>query len=266
MQAILDSLIFDLSLMIAFVMTWLFGCAVLLARVRTIDKASAIRFVWALLATFIFSVVWFAAFLIMIHVGDFLPQKMHFRRPEFTFALIGLIVGLLATWLTIKIIFKQSFRKAFNIWLSVLVLQIVVSIPLLLMSESGRPRELAKRAVCKTHLKGLGTAMELYHQECKVYPPTPKELVEEGYASSKNFQCPSDIQHREMAYFYLPPLETDNGETFVMCDWKGNHENVRNILRKDGNVQEFSEEAFQADLAKPYNARFAEALRKAEGP
>ncbi|MBN1555457.1 MAG: hypothetical protein JXA11_11985 [Phycisphaerae bacterium] len=135
----------------------------------------------------------------------------------------------------------------------------------LILPSVNRARVLELCAVCKTRLKGLGTAIELYHQTNKAYPPSPKEMIKEGFASIKNFKCPLDTQDREISYFYLPPLETDDGETFVMCDYKDNHENKRFILAKAGHVVEYSEEEFQAELKKPHNTRFAEALKKEEG-
>jgi len=136
----------------------------------------------------------------------------------------------------------------------------------LVVPSLNRARNMAYRSVCKTRLKGLGIALEMYYKDKKAYPPSPKELIDGGYASDKNFQCPSDIVEQKVYYFYLPPLEADADETFVMCDMRGYHKNKRNVLAKAGHVAEYSEEEFQAELAQPYNTRFAAALKKAEGP
>jgi hypothetical protein len=48
-------------------------------------------------------------------------------------------------------------------------------------------------------------------------------------------------------------------------DLKGNHEQIRCVLFKDGSVTSMTEAEFQAALKLPRNAAFAAALKKAGG-
>ncbi len=98
-------------------------------------------------------------------------------------------------------------------------------------------------------------------------------LIGEGTVPRKMLQCPSAGGNRRCDYFYLPP-SADPAEDpaglprylLAACDLRGNHRNVRNVMYAAGNVRKLSEAAFQAELAKPINAAFAAALKKAEGP
>jgi competence protein ComGC len=224
---------------------------------RFIARESEVTYGWSLITIIAATLAQIVTLLLLGCVIDgilFSPTAFFFVFAVSSFAACG-IVGKMV---------EISYGKAIFAWLPLFAVQLVlisVFIP-----PMGPSKELAKRAVCKTRLKGLGTAMELYHQKYKTFPPSPKEFIEEGDASPKNFKCPSDIQDRDMSYFYLPPLETDDGATFVMCDLKGNHKDMRYVLMKDGVVKEFSEEAFHEQLTDPYNARFAVELKKAEGP
>lgn len=70
--------------------------------------------------------------------------------------------------------------------------------------ETIPPRESPLRAICQCRLKGNGTALKLY-TECEIervqedeesesiprFPPSLDVLVQEGFASNKNFTCPS---------------------------------------------------------------------------
>ena len=90
-------------------------------------------------------------------------------------------------------------------------------------------------------------------------------------------QEPSAEPNRRCDYFYLPPkglmgLGGDGAETrpaappdaLMLCDYEGNHEGCRNVAFATCRVKHLTEAEFQAALAKPVNAAFAAALKKAE--
>lgn len=251
--------------------TCVFGVgALLFVGGRYIAKSSRATYWWSVL-TYVVSVIGgMISHIVCIVIGAVISSMVESPAPGILLGLIGLIVGLLVTWLIIKSMFEVSFGKAILAWLPAFGVQFVIMAPLLvsiLLPSVNRARELAKQAVCKTRLKGIGIALELYNQSENGYPSSWVNLVENGYASEKNFQCPSDPNLENGSYFYLPPQESDSGEMFVMCDLQGNHHGeIRNVLRKKGMVEGLSEEVFQMELTQPYNARFAEALKKAEGP
>lgn len=91
-------------------------------------------------------------------------------------------------------------RKGFTLIELLVVIAIIALLVSILLPSVNRARELAKRAVCKTRLKGLGTAFELFAQAEGGWPYNGDDgttggnlalLVSEGYASGKNFVCPS---------------------------------------------------------------------------
>ena len=91
-------------------------------------------------------------------------------------------------------------RKGFTLIELLVVIAIIALLVSILLPSVNRARELAKRAVCKTRIKGLGTAFELFSQSedgwmFNAYDPSASGnlalLVQEGYASGKNFVCPS---------------------------------------------------------------------------
>lgn len=91
-------------------------------------------------------------------------------------------------------------RKGFTLIELLVVIAIIALLVSILLPSVNRARELAKRAVCKTRIKGLGTAFELFSQsengwmfnvDDKTTGGHLALLVEDGYASGKNFVCPS---------------------------------------------------------------------------
>lgn len=90
--------------------------------------------------------------------------------------------------------------KGFTLIELLVVIAIIALLVSILLPSLNRARELAKRAVCKTRLKGLGTAFELFNQAENGWMYNSDDettggnlalLVQDGYASGKNFVCPS---------------------------------------------------------------------------
>ncbi|MBN1942037.1 MAG: type II secretion system protein [Phycisphaerae bacterium] len=90
--------------------------------------------------------------------------------------------------------------KGFTLIELLVVIAIIALLVSILLPSINRARELAKRAVCKTRIKGLGTAFELFSQSENGWPFNKNDpsasgnlalMVADGYASGKNFVCPS---------------------------------------------------------------------------
>lgn len=129
-----------------------------------------------------------------------------------------------------------------------------------------RPR-MPQRAVCAANLHSIGTGYQLYIADYDVPPPDEQTLIAAGTTSAQLFKCPSAGGSRPTDYFFLPASGPDaEPTTIVACDFRGNHKDGRNVLYHSGSVCWMDEEAFQAELAKPENAAFAAALKKADGP
>ncbi|MBN1943312.1 MAG: hypothetical protein JW849_08465 [Phycisphaerae bacterium] len=111
-----------------------------------------------------------------------------------------------------------------------------------------RARNNAKQAVSMTRLKGLGTALILYNEAENGYPEDLGLLVEEGYASSKNFISPLSGKQPPRVkdgkfldpidYVYIRPGGGVPHETIMMYEDPANYGNRYTIgLFADGHVE-----------------------------
>ncbi len=145
---------------------------------------------------------------------------------------------------------------------SVIFIALLVSI---LLPSLNRARELAKRSVCGSNLKNLGTASVMYYTgNNDVYPPTLQHLIDAAGHSEYLLQCPSEKTDR-VDYFYMQASYRDPGNTIIACDYMDNHRGERrNVLFLDSHVERYDEVSFQRLLTESQNLKFAEKLRAAE--
>jgi len=174
--------------------------------------------------------------------------------------------GLVAIILAIVVLATRRPGKGMAI--AGLILPFVIT-PLLLvailMPALNRAQVLAKRSACGANLNSIGKQILIYQTEFEQMPPDIDTLIALG-ASEKMFQCPSASGKRRCDYFiHFSKEEPDVGSAIIACDYRGNHRDGRNVLAWQGSLRWLSEAAFQAELAKPWNAEFAKALRAAEG-
>lgn len=132
------------------------------------------------------------------------------------------------------------------------------------------------RIPCAANLNGIGKAIVMYRTEHEdAFPPKLEVLI--SSVPWKMLRCPavdekmprelSAEQYKRCDYFYLAPSGVPAdvpGDSLMVCDLRGYHDDVRNVVYAPGNVRRLTEVEFQAELAKPVNAAFAAALRKAE--
>ena len=191
---------------------------------------------------------------------------------------LGLLCGLTGVILGIVALAQQTSRKGMAIAGIITgalgpVLMIALSVSILLPTL-GRAKEQAKRALCQANLKSIALGISFYTSENEdEYPPDIESMIE--YIGNRDLlKCPSAKSGRDCDYFYFQPAKktTDIGmtnyqNTILACDFKDNHSGKgRSVLYADTRVQWLSEEQFQQELQQIYNADFAAALRKAEGP
>ena len=141
----------------------------------------------------------------------------------------------------------------------------------ILMPSLGRAREIAQMSMCGANMNGVGMGVIMYQAEHEDAPPPDLQtMIDMGSISKELLTCPSAKgKHPQPHYFYFPPSGSGvPGTTFIMCDLKGNHpRDGRNVLTYGASVQKFRTEAlFQQALARPENAAFAAALKKADRP
>lgn len=272
---------YQLPLLLIFVFfalpAWVFGVgALLFVGGRYIAKSPKATYWWSVLTNVVASIGGTLAHIIVAGIGLAFLSKADSPFPTMMVSFGGLIIGVLVTWTIIQAMFKVSFGKAILAWLPTFGVKFLLVIPLLvsiLLPSVNRARELAKQAVCKTHLKQIGVALEVYYMREDEYPQTLKNLysVDEvaDYVAELNLRCPSDATKRDISYFYYPTSTSHpffSQQSILVCDFKDNHKGVRNVLYRDGVIKVLTEEDFQAELSKWTNEVFAVELRKAEGP
>jgi len=144
---------------------------------------------------------------------------------------------------------------------------LIVLLIILLMPALHRAMELARRSICAENLKAISKQVAIYTVMHEEPPADIDALIRQG-ASEKMFECPSSPGTKKCDYFFhFPKEEPEVGSAIVGCDYQGNHPDGRSVLTYQGSVKFIKgEAAFQAELAEPQNAEFAEALRAAEGP
>ncbi|MHC4984018.1 MAG: DUF4339 domain-containing protein [Planctomycetota bacterium] len=131
-------------------------------------------------------------------------------------------------------------------------------------------KERADRSLCGLRLHSIGMEIARYQEEFNYdYPPDLATLVKRQPALAEDLKCRSAGGERTCDYFYLPPEGSGHDGAIMACDFKDNHAGKgRNVLEGTGfypHARWMTEDAFQEELKKPINARFAAALREAEG-
>ncbi len=195
----------------------------------------------------------------------------------FVGVLAGIAAGLLVTWLIIKAMFGVSFGKAILAWLptlamAVIVLPIVGLLAAVLVPTLQRANEMTNRTVCMSNLSSINKYIIIYKGENDgKWPADFQTLITQYQVSPQMFTCPcvsGGIRPvgRSYDYFYFPPNSDDAPQTIVACDFAGNHrDGSRSVLFTSGCIKLVKPAAFQAELTKPENAAFADAMWQAEG-
>ena len=125
--------------------------------------------------------------------------------------------------------------------------------------------EPAKEVYCYENVTVLGKALAAYSAEWHEFPRELDILVRDGRVSMKVLHCPSAATRSTIDYFYYPVVACAPHQAIVACDFSGNHPNGRRcVLYVDMRVEFMDASRFRAELAPPYNAGFADALRRAE--
>ncbi|MDW8290486.1 MAG: hypothetical protein RMM06_07155 [Armatimonadota bacterium] len=146
--------------------------------------------------------------------------------------------------------------EAFVVFLIMLALMGMV------WSLYGRSSEAANRTVCRSHLRHLVQALQLYAQDYgDRYPPETRWVrLVSAYTDDLNvFFCPSDTRprprrervERTVSYWYLRPASAETETTtavfgdVIYSNWVGNHEDGGNVAYLDGHVVWYSAAQWQ---------------------
>jgi len=189
---------------------------------------------------------------------------------------IGVIPGCVAVILSALVLYRKRPGRRMAVSgltlgiLGILLNCLIVGAAVYVARSSSIP--LAKRTVCMTQLKTLSTATMLYIEDHDGQLP-PNLAALNVYIGGPIMICPArkNPQPGRLDYVYVPPATRigrveSGGNTILMCDLKGNHDDGRNVAFVDGHVSWMTEDRFQVLLARPHNTTFAEGLKKIEGP
>ena len=130
-----------------------------------------------------------------------------------------------------------------------------------------RAVEMANQASCIANLNGIGKGCAMFQAEDKnaKSPENLNVLIDRGLIGPSALRCRSDKSQRACSYFYVAPTPRSAGQALMLCDLKGNHDQMRNVVFAGGAMTSMTEAEFQAALKLPRNAEFSAALKKAGG-
>ncbi len=150
---------------------------------------------------------------------------------------IGLILGIMAVRRTSRD--PQTYGgQGMAIAGIVLGALSMLMFPAIILPAMSRARELSKRLVCASNLKGISTACQIYANDYDVWPDNLQVLVDQGDLTTRTLQCPSAAGSGP-AYIYLPQAEESmDPRDVVAYEPPENHgEEGCNVLFGDGHVE-----------------------------
>lgn len=137
----------------------------------------------------------------------------------------------------------------------------------ILLPALTRAREMAKRAVCTSNLRGIGQGCHIYANDHREkFPPDLAALVTEGMATPMTFICPSSGQTEgeakaalaggpgRLSYMYIAGQDAsgDPRNVLVYEDLANHAGEGGNVLFADGSVRFLTDEAFRAAIRETY--------------
>jgi len=124
-----------------------------------------------------------------------------------------------------------------------------------------------RREACRNNFFFIVEELYRYQQRFGSPPPNLQALVDLNFLEAKHLTCPARPD-RKPGYFYLPATLQTHGpeaERIILCDFRDNHPNGRNVLLANGQFNWYSTEESENLLRRDLNAEFAAALARAEG-
>ena len=129
-------------------------------------------------------------------------------------------------------------------------------LPATLFPALGRARGEARKAVCKSNVKQLGLAVNMYmNDHDEKCPPKLEDLFDQYITARKVFVCPQDSKPMAIgkglkcSYRYVGQLsKMTDPQAIVAYDKQGNHPDGRNALFYDGHVEWIAEGALRPRL------------------
>lgn len=122
--------------------------------------------------------------------------------------------------------------------LGLVVIPLMISI---LLPSLSRARELSKRTVCAANMRGIGQALYIYAMDEPdgAFPDDITKVLNSGYTTRQQFQCPSSMTPGQQCYYYVPGQTTNSDPSGVLLfeDPQIHGGEGGNVLYQDGHVQ-----------------------------
>ena len=204
-------------------------------------------------------------FLMVNTIAGSLPTKLKLISAAIVAFLVMGVSALAVVYAMLDLSFAQSIRVA------ILPLALLLVLGTSLAAEAGIRSVRIRRCTllrqkCQDTLTYIHRALHTYQRNTGEPAPSLQILLAEHLIDRNHLSCPA-MEPGKVDYFYHPARLTDP-DTFttklLLCDYKHNHTNGRNVIRTNGLLGWSSESDFQDLLQEDHNKEFADALRRAE--
>ncbi len=171
----------------------------------------------------------------------------------FPVGLAGIVLGIVAL---VKINRDAARHRGKGLAIGGICTGVTSIIPTLLLvsillPSLSRARELSKRAVCSTNLRGIGQAMYMYAkgEPDGAFPDDVGKLVAAGLTTARQFNCPSDVSGMG-SYYYVPGYGTNSSpDQIILYEGPAIHGGEGgNILYQDGHVSFLKQLKFDQEI------------------
>ena len=179
------------------------------------------------------------------------------------FGIVGLILGIMALGRTRRHPHQYGGRGHALAGLAtspVGLLPVILIVPRMgagLLPSLSRARELAKRALTTSNLRGVGVGLMQYSQDHGVFPPTLGLLIDGGYIAADVLQNPSQGDDNDPGDFFYVAYVADayrvaDPATWIVAYGDPNDHNGEgaSVLYFDGHVNFVRQPQFDQDLQR----------------
>jgi len=194
-----------------------------------------------------------------------LPTKLSMLSAAIVAAAVMAATALAVIYAMLDLSFRKSVRVA------IVPLALLFVLGAALAADAGVRSVRIRRATllrqkCLDNLTYIQRALQTYQRNTGQPAPSLQVLVDEDLLERERLSCPA-AGGTKIGYFYYPTRLTDP-TTFttklLLCDYKHNHADARNVMRTTGQLGWSTDSEFQELLQEDHNKDFAAALRQAE--
>ena len=266
----------QIPFLLAFFAGWLFGGARLLKRnilrIAPQPKLKFRRCVLTMFVSVVAGMVLGGACLAVVYViGKRIEQDVRLLS-----GVVGVVVGVTASFVGVYAMVNAPMRKAFKIGLlplgATFALGGIVAVTCIVPALGAR-KQVRDFTLCYENVGKIAKAIKKYQSHTHGQPPPSlSRLAEDPRAQAimdpEDLACPA-THSQTIAYFYLPTRPAEEGtQKMLLCDFAGHHPLGRTVIfadpRPDRGVRMVMEKEFQTLLQLKVNEDFARELAAVE--